>query len=334
MNIPSSKYLKIKAKNRLESGKDPQKTVLVFSGIVAGSTFLVNMMQYVVDTQISQTGGLQNIGLRSVLTTLDSILPLLFQLLLMCVGLGYVAAMLRIARRQYASPKTLKAGAERFWVLLRSKLLMGLIYFGIAFALSYAAMGIFMLTPWANAFSELVMPMILDGSFTPDLLLSNDALVNSIMAALSPMMMIYVLLLVPAYLFVSYFYRLTDYFLIDQPRAGALNAMRRSRQALRGNKWGLFKIDLSFWWYYLLRVVSTTLQYLLLILAMFGIQLPVSPAVSFFGVMALYLAAEFAINVLLRNRVEVTYALVYDALVPRQTADDQNGAILGNIFQM
>lgn len=334
MNIPSSKYLKIKAKNRLESGKDPQKTVLVFSGIVAGSTFLVNLVQYAVDSQISQTGGLQNIGLRSALTTLNSIAPLLFQLLLMCVGLGYVAAMLRIARHQYASPKTLKAGAERFWVLLRSKLLMGLIYFGIAFALSYAAMGIFMVTPWANAFSELVMPMILDGSFTPDLLLSDNALVDSIMAALSPMMLIYVLLLIPAYLFVSYFYRLTDYFLIDQPRAGALNAMRQSRQTMQGNKWNLFKIDLSFWWYYLLRMVNTTLQYLLLILAMFGISLPVSPAASFFGVMLLYLAAEFAINVLLRNRVEVTYALVYDTLVPRQIPDNQNGAVLGNIFQM
>lgn len=336
MNIPSSKYLKIKAKNRLESGKDPQKTVLVFSGIVGGSTFLVNLVQYMVDDQISQTGGLQNIGLRSMLSTLDSILPLLVQLLLMCVSFGYVAAILRIARRQYASPKTLKAGVERFWVLLRSRLLMGLLYFGIAFVLSYVAMGIFMLTPWASAFSELVMPLILDSSLTPDLLLSSDALVDSIMATLSPMIVIYVLLLLPAYLFVSYFYRLTDYFLIDQSRAGALNAMRQSRQTLRGNKWNLFKIDLSFWWYYLLRAVITALQYILLILDMFGIQLPVSPAVRFFGVMVLYLAAEFAINVLLRNRVEVTYALVYDTLVPRQISDDQNGsgAVLGNIFQM
>ncbi len=110
--------------------------------------------------------------------------------------------------------------------------------------------------------------------------------------------------------------------------------MRQSRQTLNGNKWSLFKIDLSFWWYYLLRVMNTVLQYLLLILAMFSISLPVSPAVSFFGVMALYLAAEFAINVLLRNRVEVTYALVYDTLVPRQIPDCQNGAVLGNIFQM
>ena len=127
MNIPSAKYLKVKAANRLSSGKDPQRVVLVYSAVVALSALAVNLIQYYLQTQISKTGGLQNIGTRSMLSTVNSALPLIQTLVLMCLGLGYTAAMLRLVRRQYASEKTLKAGFERFWVLLRSRLLLMLL---------------------------------------------------------------------------------------------------------------------------------------------------------------------------------------------------------------
>ena len=138
MNIPSAKYLKVKAANRLESGKDPKKVVLVYSAIAALSALAVNVIQFILDGQISKTGGLQNIGTRSMLSTLNAVLPILQTVVIMCLALGYTAAMLRLVRRQYASEKTLKAGFERFWVLLRARLLMMLIYGGIAFALGTA----------------------------------------------------------------------------------------------------------------------------------------------------------------------------------------------------
>ena len=112
MNIPSAKYLKVKAANRLESGVDPKKVVLVYSAIAALSALAVNVIQFILDGQISKTGGLQNIGTRSMLSTLNAVLPLIQTVVLMCLALGYTAAMLRIARRQYASEKTLKAMAK------------------------------------------------------------------------------------------------------------------------------------------------------------------------------------------------------------------------------
>ena len=45
---------------------------------------------------------MQNIGTRSMLSTINSALPLIQTLVLMCLGLGYTAAMLRLVRRQYA----------------------------------------------------------------------------------------------------------------------------------------------------------------------------------------------------------------------------------------
>jgi hypothetical protein len=65
---------------------------------------------------------------------------------------------------------------------------------------------------------------------------------------------------------------------------------------------------------------------------MLGIALPVSEVVSFFGFYVLYLLTSFVILFYLRNRVEVTYALAYAAVKPKE--ESSGGVVLGNIFQM
>lgn len=332
MNIPSAKYLKVKAANRLESGKDPQKVVLVYSAIVALSALAVNVVQFILDNQISKTGGLQNIGTRSVLSTLNAVLPLVQTVVLMCLALGYTAAMLRIARHQYASEKTLKAGFERFWVLLRTRLLLMLIYFAIAFGLSYLAMILFLVTPFSAGLTDLILSLSASGAITPEALLNDEALLLALYNALIPMMVIYLVLLIPIIWAVSYRYRLVNYFLIDQPKLGAFGALRESKQKMKGNIKCLFKIDLSYWWYYLLRMLSASLVYVDLILMILGIQLPLSGTMQYFAVVIVYLASDFALNYFFLNRVETTYALFYDTLNPQQPP--QEGAVLGNIFQM
>ena len=332
MNIPSAKYLKVKAKNRLSSAKDPGRVALVYAAVVALSALAVNVIRYFLQEQISKTGGLQNIGTRSILSTLDSFLPLVQTLVLMCLTLGYTAAMLRIARRQFASEKTLKAGFERFWVLLRTRLLQILLYGAIAFGLSYLAMIIYMLTPFSSKLTTLLMPLISSGSFTPEALMNDDALLLGVYDAIMPMMIIYCLLLIPAIWFVSYRFRLVDFLLIDQPQLGAMNALRTSRQKMKGNVKTLFKLDFSYWWYYLLRALSSSLIYLDLVLAILGIQLPLPAELQYFGIVVLYLASDFALNYLLLNQVETTYALFYDILNPQPAP--QEGTVLGNIFQM
>lgn len=332
MNIPSAKYLKVKAVNRLESGSDPKKVVLVYSAIVALSALVVNVIQFILDGQIAKTGGLQNIGTRSMLSTLNTVLSLTQTVMLICLALGYTAAMLRIARRQYASEKTLKAGFERFWVLLRTRLLLLLVYFAIAFGLSYLAMAIFMFTPLSSKLMELVLPLASAGTFAPEMLLNDEALLYAVYDALIPMMIIYLLLLIPIIWAVSYRYRLVNYFLIDQPKLGAFGTLRESRQKMKGNIKCLFKIDLSFWWYYLLRALSASLVYADLILMFFGILLPLPDTARFFAIVVLYLGSDFVLNYFFLNRVELTYALFYDTLNPQQPP--QQSVVLGNIFQM
>ena len=323
MSIPSAKYLKKKASNRLQSGNDPKKVVLVYAGIVALSSLVVTVVQDLLDSQISQTGGIQNIGTRSMLTTADTVLTIAQLLLVMCLTLGYTGSMLRIARGQYASPNSLKAGGERIWVLLRTRLLQMLIMTAAAFALCFLVINVCLLTPLSNRVIAVM------GTVSAEELLSNGLALMALYSAMLPIILIYLVALVPLLWYFSCTYRMVDYLLIDRPQLGAFGVLRESRRMMQGNMKMMLRVDLSFWWYYLLQALVSVLIYLNMVLAPFAIGLP--PAVLYWGTVVLYLAADFALRYFFSNKVAVTYALFYDSLCPKQ---EQSGAVLGNIFQM
>lgn len=323
MSIPSAKYLKKKASNRLQSGNDPKKVVLVYAGIVALSSLVVTVVQDLLDSQISQTGGIQNIGTRSMLTTADTVLTIAQLLLVMCLTLGYTGSMLRIARGQYASPNSLKSGGERIWVLLRTRLLQMLIMTAAAFALCFLVVNVCLLTPLSNRVIAVM------GTVSAEELLSNGLALIALYSAMLPIILIYLVALVPLLWYFSCTYRMVDYLLIDRPQLGAFGVLRESRRMMQGNMKMMFRVDLSFWWYYLLQVLVSVLVYLNMVLAPFAIGLP--PEVLYWGTVVLYLAADFALRYFFSNKVAVTYALFYDSLCPKQ---EQSGAVLGNIFQM
>lgn len=323
MSIPSAKYLKKKASNRLQSGNDPKKVVLVYAGIVALSSLVVTVVQDLLDSQISQTGGIQNIGTRSMLTTADTVLTIAQLLLVMCLTLGYTGSMLRIARGQYASPNSLKAGGERIWVLLRTRLLQMLIMTAAAFALCFLVVNVCLLTPLSNRMIAVM------STVSAEVLLADDLALMGLYSAMLPIMLIYLVALVPLLWYFSCTYRMVDYLLIDRPQLGAFGVLRESRRMMQGNMKMMLRVDLSFWWYYLLQALVSVLVYLNMVLAPFAIGLP--PEVLYWGTVVLYLAADFALRYFFSNKVAVTYALFYDSLCPKQ---EQSGAVLGNIFQM
>ncbi len=323
MSIPSAKYLKKKASNRLQSGNDPKKVVLVYAGIVALSSLVVTVVQDLLNSQISQTGGIQNIGTRSMLTTADTVLTIVQLLLVMCLTLGYTGSMLRIARGQYASPNSLKAGGERIWVLLRTRLLQMLIMTAAAFALCFLVVNVCLLTPLSNRMIAVM------GTVSAEALLADDLALMGLYSAMLPIMLIYLVALVPLLWYFSCTYRMVDYLLIDRPQLGAFGVLRESRRMMQGNMKMMLRVDLSFWWYYLLQALVSVLVYLNMVLAPFAIGLP--PEVLYWGTVVLYLAADFALRYFFSNKVAVTYALFYDSLCPKQ---EQSGAVLGNIFQM
>lgn len=331
MKIPSPKYLKKRAANRLAYAKEPEKIMLVYAGITLLSSLLVTAVRYYLSTQISHAGGLQNLNTRSMLSTADTILPILQSLMLMCLELGFAGAMLRIARRQYASPMSLKAGLERFWVLLRSKLLIGLLYAASLLAALYFSVMIFQLSPLSNQMNAVLAPLVEQYGYSTEAILNAEGTADALLSAMTPVLFIYIVMALVLFLPVFYRYRFVDYILIERPQFGASAAMHTSRMLMRGNFLPMLKLDLSFWWFYGLEILASCLAYADLILGMFGITFPLPENVIFFGTFLLYLLAEFAILYFLKMKVSVTYAAAYDSLCPQEKPQD--GVVLGNIFQ-
>lgn len=327
MSIPSAKYLKVKAANRLKTGKEPQKVVLIYAAILAAAALAGKLAGYLLDGQISQAVGLQGMNTRAVLSTATVVVTIAQLLLVEGLALGYCAAMLRIARGQYASGSTLKAGLERLWLLVRTRLLEGVILTAMSFALCMVVVNIYMLTPFSNRLVLSMMPLVEAGELTTEAMLS---LWSTAYPVLLPVTVLYVVSLIPLLWYFSAVYRLVDYLLIEKPQLGALGALQESRRRMRGSKRMLLRVDLSFWWYYLLQA-ATKVLYTGLILAALGVTLSVSPTVFLVAALVIYLAADFAVRYFFSNRVAVTYALFYDSLCPKEA---ETGAVLGNIFQM
>ena len=329
MDIRNTRQLKDFSAGRLANAREEQKIILYFSLITIAVSAVATVVSYILSQQIAKTGGLGSMGVRSALTTAQMLLPIVREVFLMCLTLGYLATMLRIARGQYASPNGMRLGFDRFWVLLRCTLLKGLIFGGVAMASLYVASMIYMMTPLSNSAVDILMPLVKNAGTSGILL--DDATYAQLRAT-APAMVIFGVLFLALSAPLFYRYRMTDYLIIDRPATGALAALRDSRVMTKGNRWNLFRLDLSMWWYYAAMLVSAAIGYGDQLLPDLGITLPFSDTVAYFLSFGVYLAVTFVIFYFLRNRVEVTYALAYDSLRPREP--ENKGAVLGNIFQM
>lgn len=330
MTIPSFKILKKNAAERVAAAENAPRIALIYAGAVTVLALLVTVINYVLNLQIAQLGGLSNMGLRSVLSTVQSVLPMVQSLIVMCLELGYLAAMVRIARQQYASEHTLKLGFDRLWVLIRWTLIQGGIYVLAALAAFWISMQIFLITP----LSDSMMSMLTEDMVDPNVLmgyLQDPVFSANITSSMVPLFLMFAVLYLLLFLPISYSLRMAKYVIIDKPGMGAMYALRESRKMMKGSCLRLFKLDVSLWWWYAISFGSMALCYGDSLLPMAGITLPMSETASYFLFYGLFLAVQFAACLFLRNRVEVVYAQVYNALKPRE---NDTGVVLGNIFQM
>lgn len=312
MEFSDRRGLKNAAKESLSSASyDPKKIILIHTGAVLLLSLVLTVINIILQQQIEGTGGLSGLGTRSVLSTIQSLLQLAQAILLPFWNMGLITAAIKISRNQRAEPDTLLAGFRRFGPVLRCQLLKGLIIAGVMIGACYAATLLFLLTPLANPLMEALEPMLrADASMDPMLVLDSiDP------ATMIPLYAIVALLCCLLVLPVAYRYRMADYILMDGARRGALHALGISRIMLRGHRVTLFKLDLSFWWYYLLEALALAVGYGDLILPMLGIRLPVSGTAAAFLFFLLYLLCTLAIQYFARDRVAVTYAKAYDALL-------------------
>ena len=170
----------------------------------------------------------------------------------------------------------------------------------------YAAGTIFAMTPFADPLLELMEPFMASGSFDMTLVPMDQLL-----TAYLPFLIMWLAVMTPILAIFLYSVRLSLYFIIDHPGMGAMRAMATSASAMRGRKLQLFKLDISFWWYYALELVLMFVCYLDLILPLLGIQLPFNATVGYFFFLALYGVLQLVLHIWKKPEIETTYALAY-----------------------
>lgn len=307
------------AGQRLDSNRaQAQRVLLFFLAITTALTVAVSLISVLLSDRISETGGLRNMGLRSVLSTGQNVLPLIQSAVLLGLQMGYTTMCLHISRGEPIPGDTLLGGFRRFFPLLISQLLLGLIYTGTAFMSIYAGTYLFMLLPASDRFYEILSPVLNSATVLSDAAVLDEATMAAAVQAMVPLLGISAALFLLVFIPMHYRYRMVIYRLIDQPRPGALAALRESRFMMRRNRLALFRLDLCLWWYYLLQVLMVVVLYGDTLLALLGISLPMSGTAAYFLFMGLSLALQWGVSWFFMNRVEVTYALAYDALLPKE----------------
>lgn len=330
MDICNTSEIKAAALRRLTDAGQAKRIAAIYAGVTLGLSALVTILGLVLEAMMSGATGLGGMGRRTILSSVQSMLPWVVGLITMCVELGYQAAMLRVARGQYASPQTLRLGFDRFWVLLRCILLEGVILFAIAFGGIYIATMLFMLTPFSGRVMEVLSPVLGDVTLLSPEMVLDEALYDQLMQAMIPAFVMCAIVVAAAAIPVLYRLRMARFVIIDKPGIGALAALRESRKMMKGNCLRLAKLDISLWPYYIGCVFASLLCYGDVLLPMMGVRFPWSDTVSYYLFFALYLAVQFAVYYFLRNQAEVAYSIAYDSIRPKEPKTE--GVALGSIF--
>ena len=309
MDIRDRRAFKEEAAEILSHYPAQKKLVLIWAGISAVLSVVASIVSLLLDSQIEGTGGLSGIGLRSALSTLQSALFLGITVVLPFWNFGYQAAVLKMARKEPAPPATLLHGFRLFVPVLLLVISQSLIFAGLTMACIYGGTLVLSFTPLANPFNQFILEnesAFLTGAVSEELVM---AMVESMLPVLAGCAVFALVVIIPVF----YKLRFANFCLMDAPQYGAITALRVSGLLMKKNRISLFKLDLSFWWFYLAQILLMGITNVESILPVLGINMSFDLSASFgfyLGAMILELALFYACH----NHVQVSYAVFYNSL--------------------
>lgn len=317
MDISDRNSLIIEANRRLEHTEcNHNRLVMIYAGVTVLVLALTSAATWWLQNQIGSTGGLQGIGMRSILETASTILQVGSSITLPFWTMGYIFCILGVVRGNRMETKDLLGGFQRFFPLLRLNLYRVFKYFILGMLCLYPSIMVYLMTPLANPVMELLEPLVNNATDTTQALAMMDEATSAALAeAMMPWMAVYglmfLLLAAPLY----YRLRMADYLLLDNPKLGAMQAVRLSTVLTLRKRMQLFLLDLRFWWFYLGLGLCMAVCYLPLMFSWFGIFLPLWADYACYGA---YLVLQFGLIVAAQNKVEATWAVAYETLMQEQ----------------
>lgn len=292
-----------------------RKLVLLYCGVIAALSLGSNGLHLYLDSQIGSTGGLGGLGMRSILQTIQEVLSYVNMFYGYFWSAGFLFAMLGLARGRTPRLGDLREGFRRFGRILGFLAFEFLVVLALLMTAVNLASIVFSFSPLGAKFAEEMGPILNDPNlFTADGMLNLELVPLEAMAsAMMPMLGITLLIFVPVYIWVTYGFRMALYLVVERP-IGGVRAHFESIRLMRGHKWQLLKLDLSFWWYHGLGLVIMAIGYLDLILALLGVEVPVDATVMFFVTLAAYCVLQTLLCLWKKCEVDAAYVLAFEEI--------------------
>ena len=317
MDIQNRRALKEEARRSLaRASYDPKKLALIHTGVSVAVALVIAFLGYYVNHWISGTAsGLSGMGSRRILETVQMTLQSLQGLAMPFWEIGFIFVALRLLRQEPVQPKSLLEGFRRFRQVIQLRLTEICLYFGAAFGCMYAASFLFMLTPYSQPMVEFLTPLMEESTTVEQLQEAMMGLpAEELLAMSTPFMLIFGALFLLVFLLMHYKFRLASHLVMDQPNIGAMRALFYSSRLTKKKRWALLKLDLSFWWYYLLMGLSAVVCYMGLLLPMLGIPLPMTGEVAWLVFYVLSLLVQLVLFWWGKAYVQTTWAAAYETL--------------------
>lgn len=307
--------------------ENPKKLVLIHTAVSIGCSLLVTALNYLLGLPIADTGGLSGMGLRSALETAQSVLEIVVMVGLPFWESGLIYVGLMWLKGENATPSALLQGFRRFAPVLRFRVLYTLIFMIFGVSLFYICSTVFLMTPFGKPLVDQMAPMM-DPSVTTQQLekLLTAETMAAIAKAMIPLFILFAVVFIPVALGIFYRLRLAEYGIMDG--LGARKSLGTSLRVTRKNAWQLVKLDLHFWWFYLLQLLCVVLCYGDQILQLMGIALPIVPDAAFFLFYTVGMVLQGILVWQYQDQLLGTYCLAYRALTdePAAPAKQQDAA--------
>ena len=322
MTIRDRKALKHSAKNALAYSAYPARRLFgIHIAVTAGIALVLSVLNYLLNLGIDNTGGLDGIGNRAVLQTIQQLLSTANSLALPFWQIGIVFVSLQLFRRQEVAPASLLTGFRRLGPVLRLYILKVLIVMAAVMGSTYISSTILSFSPLTDALSLLILSKLpnIESATTEDLLalLQDPAFLKEFVRAFIPMLLIMLATAFICLILILYRIRLADFVVMDHPELGARNAIKTSWKLTKGNCISLFKLDLSFWWFY-------GLEFLLASLYLYGLVVMVLRGAGIMTLVCdlLYCAGQVALYTWANGYLQTTYAAAYEVLLYQKAQEE------------
>lgn len=242
MSLLNPKELKKAAARSLDAAAySPKKLALIHGALSAVALLIVSLLDLLLSQQIGTTGGLSGMGARAMLSTVQSALSLGLSIAMPFWEMGLLYACLQFARKEDVTISSLAEGFRRFGPLLRLMLLETAIYIAVMILATNVSSVIFMMTPLSSGVLSALESI-------PAEELTTEAMISVLTASIPLWLLVgsvLLIFLVP----IAYRFRMAGFYLLSGNRR-ALVALGVSNRITASNRFSLFKLDLSFWWYY------------------------------------------------------------------------------------